>query len=113
MDKNEEVKKKLKKILKCGLRRSQSSLKTKGIKTGGERMRRIASEMPEIEIKTKTKKSKNQPERCPCCFSALETEHTKNLKGERVPAKYICPKCGFRCNAQSPAPAKYEFLLRK
>ena len=79
------------------------------------RVKRIALEIPEIEVKAKTKKSINlqKIEKCPICESEIVERKIKNLVGKEIIVGYKCTKCGYESDLEAFMPMKYEFVWKK
>lgn len=78
------------------------------------RVRKIALEIPEIRVRTKTKKTKNvkRLKKCPVCKSKTKMVFRKDLSGQRKHIGYRCDSCGFRTNLKSLIPMKYTFIWK-
>jgi len=78
------------------------------------RAKRIALEIPEIEVKAKTKKSLNlrKIESCPICGSPIQEIKIKNLANEEIIVGYKCTSCGYESDLEAFMPMKYEFVWR-
>ena len=78
------------------------------------RVKRIALEIPEIEVKAKTKKSINlqKIEKCPICESEIVERKIKNLVGKEIIVGYKCTKCGYESDLEAFMPMKYEFVWK-
>ena len=79
------------------------------------RVKRIALEIPEIEVKAKTKKSINlqKIEKCPICESEIVERKIKNLVGKEIIVGYKCTKCGYESDLEAFMPMKYEFVWKR
>lgn len=76
------------------------------------RAKRIALQIPEIEVKAKTKKTirLQKIESCPICESSIETLSVKNLLNKFIPVGYSCTSCGYQSDLEAFMPMKYSFL---
>jgi len=81
---------------------------------GATRVKRIALEIPEIEIKAKTKKSigLQKIEKCPICGSEVNEIKVKNLLGKDIVIGYKCSKCGYESDLEAFLPMKYIFVWK-
>jgi len=81
---------------------------------GATRVKRIALEIPEIEIKAKTKKSISlqKIEKCPICGSEVNEIKVKNLLGKDIVIGYKCSKCGYESDLEAFLPMKYIFVWK-
>ena len=81
---------------------------------GPTRVKRIALEIPEIEIKAKTKKSivLQRIDKCPICDSEIEEKRIKNLVGKEIVIGYKCSKCGYESDLEAFLPMKYIFIWK-
>jgi len=79
------------------------------------RAKRIALEIPEIEVKAKTKRSINirKIEKCPICESKIKPIKVKNLMNEEIVIGYKCTSCGYESDLEAFVPMKYIFLFKK
>jgi len=78
------------------------------------RAKRIALEIPEVEVKAKTKKSHSlvKIDKCPICGSPITPIKVKNLLGKNIIIGYKCTKCGYQSDLESFVPMKYEFIYK-
>jgi len=78
------------------------------------RCREIAVEIPNVQVKTKTRKSSRKEilKKCPVCESRLDKIYGTNLKGKKVHMGYECHNCGFSSDLTSTTPMKYTFIWR-
>ncbi len=81
---------------------------------GPTRVKRIALEIPEIEVKAKTKKSVGlqKIDKCPICGSGIEEKRIKNLVGKEIVIGYKCSKCGYESDLEAFLPMKYVFIWK-
>ena len=88
--------------------------KDKNYVVGATRVKRIALEIPEIEVKAKTKKSVSlqKIERCPICGSEVKEIKVKNLLGKDIVIGYKCSKCGYESDLEAFLPMKYIFIWK-
>jgi hypothetical protein len=79
------------------------------------RVKRIALEIPEIEVKAKTKKKVGllKIERCPICDSPIEPIKVKNLLNKEIVIGYRCTNCAYESDLEAFIPMKYIFLMKK
>ncbi|MGC9059381.1 MAG: hypothetical protein ACP5H3_03200 [Candidatus Aenigmatarchaeota archaeon] len=87
----------------------------KNYAVGSTRVKRIALEIPEIEVKAKTKKSfgLKKIDKCPICGSKIEEIKVKNLLGKEIVIGYKCIKCGYESDLEAFLPMKYIFIWKK
>lgn len=79
-----------------------------------QKIRVLALEIPEIEVRVLTKKSnREKPTDCPSCGKRLKGLHAKNLLNQKVVVGLECLRCNYRGTLKSFAPFRYEFSLRK
>jgi len=78
------------------------------------RVKRIALELPEIEVKAKTKKTikLQKIESCPVCDERIEHVKVKNLANKTIPIGYKCTSCGYQSDLEAFMPMKYSFVFR-
>ncbi len=76
------------------------------------RVKQIAVELPEIEVKVKTRRGKGKLNVCPVCGSELISVYGKNLLGKKVQTGYKCKKCGFKTGIKTSSPMKYIFVRK-
>ena len=78
------------------------------------RVKRIALEIPEIEIKAKTKRSigLQKIDKCPICGSEVLEMKVKNLIGKEIVIGYKCSKCGYESDLEAFLPMKYIFIWK-
>lgn len=78
------------------------------------RAKRIALNIPEIEVKARTKKTIKLAsiDRCPVCESEIEPVTVKNLVGRDVVIGYRCTKCGYESDLEAFMPMKYLFIWK-
>ena len=78
-----------------------------------KRVKTIALRIPEVKVKTKTRKSKKKKiTKCPVCKNKINWIFRKNLKGQRMHTGYRCTKCGLRTDKNSLMPRKYTFVWK-
>ena len=79
------------------------------------RAKRIALDIPEIEVKAKTKKTikLQKIERCPICESDIEPLKVKNLLNKDIVIGYRCTDCAYESDLEAFMPMKYSFVYRK
>jgi|YNPNPStandDraft_1061719.scaffolds.fasta_scaffold160428_1 DNA-directed RNA polymerase subunit F len=116
----QEIKEAIIKVLKKGKVESQDELYTKVkkfVKTLSikpERLRLIASEIPEVNVIVETKKGMLKvPDICPSCHTELTKIKAKNLCGEVVVVGLKCEKCKYYGSIRDFAPFRYRFELKK
>ncbi|MEM5793355.1 MAG: hypothetical protein QXY45_03305 [Candidatus Aenigmatarchaeota archaeon] len=79
-----------------------------------KRVRKLALKIPEIRVKTITRKSITRKIiKCPVCEGKLGKIFGKNLLGKEIQIGYKCRKCGFSGKINSFMPNKYVFIWRK
>ncbi len=78
------------------------------------RAKRIALQIPEIEVKAKTKKTirLQKIESCPICESAIKAVTVKNLLNKEIAIGYSCISCGYQSDLEAFMPMKYAFVYR-
>ncbi len=77
------------------------------------RVKRIALEIPDIEVKAKTKKvSKYKLKNCPICESKILPLTVKNLLNKETVIGHQCSKCGYQSDLEAFVPMKYSFLWK-
>jgi DNA-directed RNA polymerase subunit RPC12/RpoP len=81
---------------------------------GATRVKRIALEIPQIEVKAKTKKSVGlqKIDRCPICGSEVNEIKVENLLGKKITIGYKCSKCGYESDLEAFLPMKYIFIWK-
>lgn len=80
----------------------------------GQRVRRIALEIPQAEISIETRKSEGErPEKCPVCGEQLTPLYAKNLEGEKTQVGFKCENCGYSGDVEAFTPMRYEFKYIK
>ncbi|MEM5805213.1 MAG: hypothetical protein QW156_03710 [Candidatus Aenigmatarchaeota archaeon] len=79
------------------------------------RVKRIALEIKEIEVKAKTRKTIRLPkiENCPVCESAIVPIKVKNLLNKEIVIGYSCTNCGYQSDLEAFMPMKYIFILKR
>ncbi|OYT42476.1 MAG: hypothetical protein B6U78_01085 [Candidatus Aenigmarchaeota archaeon ex4484_224] len=79
------------------------------------RIKKLILEIPEIEIKAKTKRTPSEkiPENCPICGSKLEPIKIKNLANQWITIGYKCTKCGYKASLESFGLFEYEFVWKR
>jgi predicted Zn-ribbon and HTH transcriptional regulator len=78
------------------------------------RVKRIALEIREIEVKAKTRKSigLQKIDKCPICGSEVKEMKIKNLLGKEIVVGYRCSKCGYESDLEAFLPMKYIFVWK-
>jgi transposase-like protein len=78
------------------------------------RVKRIALEISEIEVKARTKKSigLQKIDKCPICGSDVKEIRIKNLLGKEIVVGYKCSKCGYESDLEAFLPMKYIFVWK-
>ncbi|MFZ8829966.1 MAG: hypothetical protein ACO2OO_00730 [Candidatus Aenigmatarchaeota archaeon] len=78
------------------------------------RVKRIALEIHEIEVKAKTRKSigLQKIDKCPICGSEVKEMKVKNLLGKEIVVGYKCSKCGYESDLEAFLPMKYIFVWK-
>lgn len=101
----------------CALVLKQLKKEDKDYTLSPTRVKRIALEIPEIEVKAKTKKrvGLQKIEKCPICNSKIEPLKVKNLLNKEIVVGYRCTDCAYESDLEAFVPMKYLFLwkLRK
>jgi hypothetical protein len=98
----------------CRLVLKQLKKEDKNYTLSPTRVKRIALEIPEIEVKAKTKKrvGLQKIEKCPICDSKLEPLKVKNLLNKEIVIGYRCIDCAYESDLEAFMPMKYEFVLK-
>ncbi len=88
--------------------------KDKGYVVSPFRVKRLALEIPQIEVKIKTKRvpKPKRIRKCPVCQSKVRPVKIKNLVGKMVTVAYKCEKCGFEGTKESFLPYEYIFIWK-
>ncbi len=78
------------------------------------RVKRAALEIPEVEVKAKTKKALKLQKiiNCPICHSEIEPLRVKNLLDRDVTIGYSCTGCGYQSDLEAFMPMKYSFVWK-
>jgi DNA-directed RNA polymerase subunit RPC12/RpoP len=78
------------------------------------RVKRIALEIQEIEVKAKTRKSigLQKIDKCLICGSEVKEMKVKNLLGKEIVVGYRCSKCGYESDLEAFLPMKYIFVWK-
>jgi hypothetical protein len=78
------------------------------------RVKRIALEIPEVEVKAKTKRKLGllKIEKCPICDSPVEPIKVKNLLNKEIVIGYRCTNCAYQSDLEAFVPMKYIFLAK-
>lgn len=78
------------------------------------RVKRIALDIPEIEVKAKTKKTVKlqKIDKCPICHSRIEPLEVKNLADRKVLVGYQCTECAYQSDLEAFMPMKYSFVWK-
>ncbi|MBI2084388.1 MAG: hypothetical protein HYT70_02145 [Candidatus Aenigmarchaeota archaeon] len=79
------------------------------------RVKRTALEMPEVEVKAKTKKAVKLQKisNCPVCHSKIQPLEVKNLLDRNVLIGYSCTGCKYQSDLEAFMPMKYAFLWKE
>jgi hypothetical protein len=79
------------------------------------RVKRIALEIPEVEVKAKTKRKLGllKIEKCPICDSPVEPIKVKNLLNKEIVIGYRCTNCAYESDLEAFVPMKYIFILKQ
>jgi transposase-like protein len=78
------------------------------------RVKRVALEIKEVEVKAKTRKSVElqKIDKCPICGSEVKEMKVKNLLGKEIVVGYKCSKCGYESDLEAFLPMKYIFVWK-
>jgi DNA-directed RNA polymerase subunit M/transcription elongation factor TFIIS len=77
-----------------------------------ERARRIALEIPQVEVTVETRKTEGEkPENCPACGGELTGLYAKNLKDKKTEVGFRCDNCGYHGDIEAFMPMRYTFKL--
>jgi predicted RNA-binding Zn-ribbon protein involved in translation (DUF1610 family) len=122
----EKVKEVIKEILKSRLKvESQEELsrlaliqlkkENKNFTLSPTRAKRIALQIPEIEVKAKTKKMPKMQkiEKCPICGSSVQEIKVRNLLNRAIVVGYRCINCNYQSDLEAFMPMKYIFILKQ
>ena len=79
------------------------------------RVKRIALDVPEIEVKVKTKRKVGlvKIDKCPICDSPVKPIEVKNLLNKEVVIGYRCTHCAYESDLEAFMPMKYIFILKQ
>jgi transposase-like protein len=79
------------------------------------RVKRTALEIPEVEVKAKTKKKVGllKIDKCPVCDSPVEPVKVKNLLNREIVIGYRCTDCAYESDLEAFMPMKYIFILKQ
>lgn len=79
------------------------------------RIKRISLDIPEIQVKAKTKKTikLQKIEDCPICHSPIQPLEVKNLMDKNVVIGYQCTGCSYQSDLEAFMPMKYAFLWKE
>lgn len=83
----------------------------KGYVVSPVRVKRIALDIPEVEVKAKTKKAirLQKINNCPICHSKIKPLEVKNLAEKEVLIGYKCTECAYQSDLEAFMPMKYNF----
>jgi len=111
----------IRQALKSGKARSKEELASRvssilkridaDYRAGGRRVKKLALEMHDVNVRIITKKGKKRSD-CPACGEKLKEVRSRNLRGEFVLTGMKCEGCGFSANGGRWSPARYEFSLK-
>ena len=78
------------------------------------RVKRVALDIPEIEVKAKTKRKVGlvKIEKCPICESPVEPIKVKNLLNKEIIIGYRCTDCAYESDLEAFMPMKYIFIWK-
>ncbi|MBI4010403.1 MAG: hypothetical protein HY361_04430 [Candidatus Aenigmarchaeota archaeon] len=78
------------------------------------RVKRIALDIPEIEVKAKTKKTVKLQDikNCPVCESDIRPLTVKNLLNKNIAIGYRCTSCSYQSDLEAFMPMRYIFILK-
>jgi len=78
------------------------------------RVKRIALEIAEVEVKAKTKRKVGllKIEKCPICESPVEPIKVKNLLNQAIVIGYRCTDCAYASDLEALVPMKYIFIWK-
>jgi len=78
------------------------------------RVKRTALDIPQIEVKAKTKKTVKLQKinNCPICHSRIEPLEVKNLADKKVLIGYQCTGCAYQSDLEAFMPMKYSFVYK-
>ena len=86
----------------------------KGYTLSPIRVKRVALDMPEVEVKAKTKKTLRlqKIESCPVCEAMIEPLMVKNLLNKDTAIGYRCISCGYQSDLEAFMPMKYLIIWK-
>ncbi len=78
------------------------------------RAKRVALDIPEIEVKAKTKKTVKLQKisSCPVCEASIESLTVKNLLNKDTAIGYRCTSCSYQSDLEAFMPMKYLIIWR-
>ena len=78
------------------------------------RAKRVALNVPEIEVKAKTKKTVKLQDidNCPVCESGIKPLIVKNLLNRDISIGYRCTNCRYESDLEAFMPMKYAFVWK-
>ena len=98
----------------CRLVFKRLKLENKDYVVSPVRVKRIALDIPEIEVKAKTKRTVRLQKinKCPICHSKIEPLEVKNLADRKVLIGYQCTSCAYQSDLEAFMPMKYSMFWK-
>ncbi|MEM5785197.1 MAG: hypothetical protein QW469_01505 [Candidatus Aenigmatarchaeota archaeon] len=116
----EEIKKAIVSVLKKKKIDSQEMLYSevkkiiRNLNIKPERLRLLASEIPEVLVIVETKSGGLKvPEKCPACHTKLKKIEAKNLLNKKVVVGLKCEKCKYYGSIKEFSPYRYKFEIKE
>jgi len=83
-------------------------------KIGGERIRHIALNMPEVRVHVDLRVMEGGMghTKCPVCDSNMRPDKNQTVYGGVVTTGFSCPRCGYRTGLKHRSPTRYTFSLK-
>jgi hypothetical protein len=99
----------------CGLVLKRLRQEDKSYVVSPVRVKRISLDIPEIEIRAKTRKNVKMQKisECPVCHAGIESLKVMNLANQNVTVGYQCTSCAYQSDLEAFMPMKYAFLWKE
>ena len=83
-------------------------------KIGGERIRHLALNMPEVRVHVDLRVMEEGMghTKCPVCDTNMRPDKNQTVYGGVVTTGFSCPKCGYRTGLKHRSPTRYTFSLK-